>query len=158
MAMTHDRASRRQVLAALATLPAIAALPAYTPAEAETEAPDEEGDRYQHGYDSGKQIATLYMARAWIDRWRAAGGNFGIAFNPDGSFRSLMRGRAESYTWTPTDEGNEALEPHTWLLEEPHQPGAIKVLEGLLTLVPGLQDAVTEIVGYQLLASPTLEA
>lgn len=115
-------------------------------------APDEE-DRFQIGYNSGVEIATRHMARAWIDRWKAAGGDFGQSFYPDGSFRSLMRGMAEPRFWTPTDEGNPQLEPHQWLTDPAHQRDAVKVLDSFLTLVPGLQDAVFEIVAAQLLAT-----
>lgn len=91
-------------------------------------------------------------AEAWIDRWKAAGGDFGIAYNADGSFRSLLRGMIEPDLWKPTDPDNPALAPHERLTEEEHQRGAVKVLEALLTLVPGLRDAVYEIVDHKLLA------
>jgi len=117
-----------------------------------------EDDLYRIGFDNGTEIATLHMARAWIDRWKAAGGDFGTSFNPDGSFRSLTRGMIEPRFWTPTDEGNPKLEPHQWLTEQTHQRGAVKVLDSLLTLVPGLQDAVFEIVGNQLLTTSVREA
>lgn len=112
-----------------------------------------EDDPYWAGFNSGSEIATLNMARAWIDRWKAAGGNFGKSFNSDGSFRCLMRGMAEPRFWTPTDEGNPKLEPHQWLVDAEYQRGAVKVLDSLLTLVPGLEDAVFEIVGLQLATS-----
>ena len=110
-------------------------------------------DLHRLGFDSGSEVATLHMARVWIDRWKAAGGNFGQSFNPNGSFRGLLRGMAEPRFWTPTDEGNPQLEPHLWLTDPAHQRGAVKVLDSLLTLVPGLQDAVFEIVGAQLLSA-----
>lgn len=144
--------TRRAILSAAVALPAVIAAPAL----AETQ--PEDGDRYQLGFDSGSEIATLHMARAWIDRWKAAGGSFGISWNADGSFRSILRGMAEPCIWTPTDEGNPQLEPHQWLTDSAHQRGAVKVLDSLLTLVPGLQDAVMEIVGYQLLATDAREA
>jgi hypothetical protein len=62
-----------------------------------------------------------------------------------------MRGWAESYAWTPADRDNPRLEPHLWLLDKAHQPGAIKALDGLLELVPGLEEAVHEAAGYPLL-------
>jgi hypothetical protein len=112
-----------------------------------TPALEGEEDRYALGSRKGQEIALCRVARAWIGRWRACGGDFGARFNSDGSFHGLMCGVVESSFWTPTDQGNEKLPPHTWLLEEPHQRGAVKTLEAMLVLIPGLDAAVREIVG-----------
>jgi hypothetical protein len=48
-----------------------------------------------------------------MDRWRAAGGDFGLRYNRNGSVNGLMRGMVEPSLWTPTDEGNDKLPPHT---------------------------------------------
>ena len=125
-------------------------------APANSEALDD--DPYRIGFDEGTETATLDMARAWIDRWKAAGGDFGRSFNPDGSLRGSTRGMSEPRFWKPTDEGNPKLEPHQWLIEAAHQSGAVKILDSLLTLVPGLQDAVFEIVGAQLPTAAQREA
>ncbi len=93
------------------------------------------------------------VARAWIDRWRAAGGDFAVMARRDGAERVVLRGMAEPSIWVPTDGGNPALKPHEWLTEREHQDGARKVLDALLTLVPGLEAAVFEIVGPGVLAS-----
>ena len=116
---------------------------------------DTEEDRFELGARSGSELAMLTVARAWIDRWKAVGGHFGLAYNPDGSVRGVMMGKAEPRFWTPTDEGNVSLPPHMWIVEEQHQRGAAKALEGILELVPELSDTVLEIVGYQLLAQPS---
>lgn len=108
---------------------------------------EDEEDRFQVGERSGREIALCHVARAWIDRWCACGGDFGARFNADKSFGGIVRGMAEPSFWTPTDEGNEKLPPHTWLLEEGHQRGAVKVLEAMLILVPGLNETVRDIVG-----------
>jgi hypothetical protein len=93
----------------------------------------------------GRELAYLEMARAWLDRWQAIGGNFALSWNADGSFRSVLRGMPMPYTWTPTDEGNEKLPPHVWLTREEHHEGAVKALEAMLILSPGLRAAVWEI-------------
>jgi hypothetical protein len=114
---------------------------------------DTEEDCLEAAYRSGGEIALYHMARAWLDRWQACGGDFGWSWNADGSCRGMVRGMPEADYWTPTDEGNDKLPPHTWLVEERHQSGAVKVLEGLMVLVPGLRETVHDIVGSKLLAN-----
>lgn len=116
-------------------------------------ATEAEGDPYLVGSAAGQEIALCHVARAWIDRWKAAGGDFGARYNNDGSLNGIVRGVVEPSFWTPTDDANEKLPPHTWLLEKDHQRGAVKVLEAMLLLVPGLDDAVRDIVGPSILAN-----
>lgn len=109
------------------------------------------------GRRTGEEIALLHMARAWTDRWRAAGGNFGLLHGGDGKPR-MMFGRAESCVWEPTDQDRDDLPPHVRLTEPEHQAGAIRALEAMLVLVPNLREAVSGVVGVQLLAAPEREA
>lgn len=98
------------------------------------------------------------FAEAWIDRWKATGGGFALAYNADGSVRAMMHGMLEPSFWEPTDEGNLSLPPHTWLTEKDHQGGAKRVLEALLIMVPELQETVREMVMPQLLSQHSMAA
>lgn len=84
-------------------------------------------------------------AKAWIDRWEALGGDFGMSYNSDGSERGMLRGIPEPSFWTPPAEQNPQLRPHEWIIEKSHHSGAVKLLGSLLTLVPGLENAVFSI-------------
>lgn len=98
---------------------------------------------------------NLELAKAWVDRWRALGGTFG-SINRNGEAPHATRGMVVDLDyWQPTDRGNPELPPHAWLLEPEHHHGAVKVLEGFLHLVPGLQEAVFAVVGPTI---PGLEA
>jgi hypothetical protein len=147
MASSVPTTSRRALLGALVGTAALAGsigAGIAAPAEAATVA---EPDRYETGRKTGEEIALRHMARAWIDRWKAAGGDFGL------SGSRVIFGNVESYIWEPSDHGRADLAPHVWLTEPEQQRGAIKALEGLLTLTPGLKDAVRGIVGVQLLTA-----
>lgn len=140
--MANSHTTRRTVIAAIGALPlAASAVPALA---------EPQGEASDAAPDNSGEIAMLWMARAWVDRWNACGGDFGCRYNPDGSFHSVMRGVPEPRFWTPTDEGNAELPPHCWLIEKGHHAGAVKVLEAMLELVPGLRDTITQIVGAQL--------
>lgn len=82
------------------------------------------------------------MATAWIDRWQALGGSFGTTHDRDGLNGRAGRMIPMSYVWTPPEQHNPALRPHEWIMEEADHTGAAKMLESLLTLVPGLKQAV----------------
>jgi hypothetical protein len=101
---------------------------------------------------TGAQLAMMTVARAWIDRWQAAGGDFGVMLDRDGRPHRLIRGVAEPDQWRPTDEGNSSLPPHMWLVEEEHQRGAVKVLEAMLELLPDVAAAVREVAGARVFA------
>jgi len=160
MATNTHTTSRRSLLGALALSPAALAFLAAAPAEAEAETIEEPRDPcdmgedwhagHAAGYESGHEIAILRIARAWIDRWEALGGNFGLMYNRDGTPKSVLRGMLMAQElWTKPDEGRADLPPHTWLTDwERQHDGAVKVLEGLLVLVPGLRDAVLQCSGY----------
>jgi hypothetical protein len=110
-------------------------------------------EEYEAGRASAEEIAYLHMARAWIDRWKALGGSFGMVYTPDGRPDSLLRSMTMALeTWDRPDKGREDIPPHTWIIEDRHHDGAVKVLEGLLELTPGLREAVREIGGRETLA------
>lgn len=93
-----------------------------------------------------EEIAYLRVARAWVDRWRALGGSFGFICDADGQPGQLHRGMPlDLDRWEPTDKGRDDIRFR--LIEEKHHAGAILALEGLMEMVPGLQDAVREIGG-----------
>lgn len=73
-----------------------------------------------------------------------------MSFNPDGSFDCINRYLPMPYTWEPTDKDNKKLAPHMWLVEEDHHFGAVKILEAMLVMVPGLREAIHEIAAMQL--------
>jgi hypothetical protein len=100
------------------------------------------------------------MARAWVDRWRALGGDFGFIYNREGLIEGVTRGMlCGTDLWTDrTDRVHPKLEPHARLIEDGHHAGAVKVLEGLLMLVPGLREAVREIAGSIALAATVRRA
>lgn len=165
-------ASRRAVILGLAgsvtlgAMGAAIAVPAEA-ADAETIPPGADGpDAYDIGYDygskSGKEIMLYHVARAWIDRWKAAGGYFGHSYALDGSVEGLGIGWCEYGTndpdWTPRDGDDSPLEPHIRLSESKHCRGARKVLEAMLVLVPGLKDIVRECAAQELLAASVREA
>lgn len=86
------------------------------------------------------------VAEAWVDRWRALGGDFGAVRRP-GEPATATRGMLMALEyWKPTDRDNPRLAPHAWLTEKKHHAGAVKALEGMLELVPDLQDAVFDLV------------
>jgi hypothetical protein len=108
---------------------------------------------HEAGRAGAAEIAYLWVARAWMDRWKALGGNVGLSYDqemkPVGVHRWMV---ADCDLWTPTDEGREDIPPHVWLYRDEHHDGAVKALEGLLAMVPGLQNAVREIAGQEALA------
>lgn len=96
-------------------------------------------------YQGGRDQAMLEVARAWIDRWQALGGSFGYSY-PRGEEPRLMRSMVVATDlWQPTDRANPDLPTHTWLIEEKQHDGAVKVLEGLFVMVPGLKEAVSAV-------------
>jgi hypothetical protein len=129
--------TRRGLLAALAAVPALA-LPLEAVAAEPASAPSED-------------LTLCHVARAWIDRWQAAGGDIGVAWNNDGSFRSYTLSMWEPGYWEPTDEAAGKLPPHLWLRESGHQAGAKRVLEAMLEMVPGLENEVRQIAGSKAL-------
>lgn len=105
---------------------------------------------YEAGRKGAEEIAYLHVARAWMDRWKALGGDVGLTFDRDLKPMGVHRGMLVALElWTPTDQGREDIPPHTWLVREDLHDGAVKALEGLLELVPGLKDAVREIAGRE---------
>lgn len=98
-----------------------------------------------------RRLANLEtsVASAWIDRWTALGGGFCRSRNMDGTDRGALRSIPMSYTWTPPAQQNPLLQPHEWIVEESDHTGAVKVLDGFLSLVPGLSDAVFAVAAEQ---------
>lgn len=88
------------------------------------------------------------VALAWIDRWKALGGDFGRVQRDDGNVVTLGR-LIEPSLWHPTDRDRDDLPPHVWFVEPEHHVGGVKALEGLLTLSPALRDAVRAIAAKQ---------
>lgn len=89
---------------------------------------------------------SLQPAKAWVDRWRALGGDFG-SMQRAGGTPTFTRGMVVDLDlWKPTDREHPLLAPHAWLIEPEHHAGAVKVLEGFLALVPGLQDSIRALV------------
>jgi hypothetical protein len=141
--------TRRAALGAILAAPAVAALSTSTalaviPAEP---IPAEEGNSYSLGFEDGEECALWRMAAAWVNRWTALGGSFGVSYKADGSEDGLHMGIPMSYVWTPpTREEAEAhsptLRPHEIIWRREDFDGAQKMLTSLLTLVPGLRDAV----------------
>jgi hypothetical protein len=84
-------------------------------------------------------------AEAWIDRWCALGGDFGIIYDSKSQPLGVGRGIPMSYIWTPPAEHNPALRPHEWIIDPADHTGAVKMLESLLTLIPNLQDTVLSV-------------
>jgi hypothetical protein len=133
-------------------------------AEREDETSDtEQADPFNTGHDlgfqSGGEVAFAYIAGAWIDRWHAAGGSFGIRYDTEGQFSGIMIGRSASPDfWTPTDKDRPDLPPHLWLYEDEHMDGALRALDGMLQLCPRLREAVGEKAAARLLGPnrPTL--
>jgi hypothetical protein len=120
------------------------------PAPEQAEPDTYTGEECEAGRKCAEEIAYLHVARAWADRWKALGGDFGLTYNNDGSVKGAHRGMiCGADLWTPTDRGREDLRPHTWLTEDHHHEGAVKALEGLLELVPGLSDAVRHIASQE---------
>lgn len=146
--MTHDT-TRRALLKGAPVATALIALPAAVIAQEPT--PDTyTREELDAGRKSAEQVAYLHLARAWIDRWEALGGYFGLRYDrdlrPDGVMRGMLCG---TDNWTQTDEGREDIPPHTWIVRNEDHSGAVRALEGLLELCPGLRDAVREIAGAQ---------
>jgi hypothetical protein len=166
MTDTTTNATRRAVIAGLAGSVAFAGTigAAISGAEAATPGePTPEGNRlydeaFGHGFKEGGEIALLHTAQAWVNRWKAAGGDFSIMWPVEGGKGVLMFGQCEPHVWQPTDEAGGALAPHLCLTEPEHQAGAIKALEALLHLVPGLREAVRDVVGIEAINAPAREA
>lgn len=141
--------TRRALIAALPAASVVGIIPAaaQTPDALAREISPEERTA---AFESGMQSAMLWVARAWIDRWQALGGDFGLRYNPAGQPEGIMRGMtcALDY-WARTDRDRADLPPHTWLVEDQHHDGAVKALEGMLELLPELAEAVREIAGRQ---------
>lgn len=102
--------------------------------------------------DDLQQLNEL-AALAWIDRWAALGGSFGRGRNADGSDRGIYRGMPMPYVWEPPTcqdalAKSPHLRPHEVILESDQHEGACKMLESLLTLLPGLRDAVRDVGGF----------
>lgn len=146
MASQPNTTTRRALLGAIAAIPALA-LAAPALADPPTEPND---DRLRH-FNDGMEIGFLFVARAWLDRWHALGGNFSVAWKP-GQPGQVMIGHPMPYAWTPSDDWGSGMAPHLWLGEGDHT-GAVKALQGLLALVPGLREAVFEIGGRRALAA-----
>jgi hypothetical protein len=152
--------TRRAALAALAgtvafagTIGAAIASPAV--ADPMPGEPTPEGNRlydeaFGHGSKEGSEIALLYVARAWINRWKAAGGFFGCIYEPNGETRGFGIGWGE-FDLTLPDSIHSTLPPHVQITDEAHCRGARKALEGMLELVPQLRETVWEIVSPQLI-------
>lgn len=85
------------------------------------------------------------VADAWIDRFEACGGFFGMIYNRDGSAKSASMGFPMPYVWEPPKLHNPKLAPCELILEPSQQVGAIKTLMSMLALVPGLKAAVYEL-------------
>lgn len=85
------------------------------------------------------------FAAAWIDRWQALGGTFGLIRNRDGSERGRSRGIPMPYVWTPPAVHNPCLEPHQLILEAADHQGAQKMLDSFLALISGLEGAVFDL-------------
>jgi hypothetical protein len=148
MADKHLSLTRREAIATGASAPVALLAPNVANAANAQSIDQDRSDAAR----TGAQLAMMTVARAWIDRWQAAGGDFGVMLDRDGRPRRLIRGVIEPDQWRPTDEGNAALPPHMWLVEEDHQRGAVKVLEAMLELLPDLAAAVREVAGASVFA------
>ena len=104
-------------------------------------------DQYRVAFDSGSRCAMAHVARAWVDRWRALGGDFGLVWPGDGPERLTMGMIVDLDLWKPTDRQRGELEPYLCLEERSDHHGATRVLGGMLELVPGLREAVRDVVG-----------
>lgn len=103
-------------------------------------------EEYDAGQKNAANVAYLHMATAWVDRWKALGGDFGLEYNNGGQPKRLLRGMTMMLeTWERTDKPRDDLPPHVKITEERHHDGAVKALEGMLELCPGLREAVREI-------------
>ncbi|KRA80306.1 hypothetical protein [Altererythrobacter sp. Root672] len=144
----ENNTTRRALLKAAPIAAAAVAIPgaafaASTPAIEEDRYSLEE---YAAGRQSAEEIAYLHMARAWMDRWKALGGDVSLTFGSDTHAPRVGRSMLVALDyWQPTDTGREDIPPHTWLTEERQHEGAVKALEGLLELVPGLREAVRDL-------------
>jgi hypothetical protein len=146
--MTHDT-TRRALLKGAPAATALIALPAAI--SAQDGAPVAyTREEFEAGCKSAAQVAYFHMARAWIDRWEALGGYFSLRYDRDQKPNGIMRGMlCGTDNWTQTDEGREDIPPHARIVRNEDHSGAIRALEGLLELCPGMRDAVREIAGAQ---------
>ena len=143
-------AAFEKMRAADAALKAVVAIPAPTTfalskkMRAVFEASWETGDHRFQLWADARRLADLdaSAAAAWVDRWLALGGGFCRSRNLDGTDRGALRSIPMPYTWTPPAQQNPLLKPREWIVEASDHTGAVKVLEGFLSLVPGLSDAV----------------
>jgi hypothetical protein len=107
-------------------------------------------EEYEAGCESAREIAMLWVARAWSDRWKALGGDFGLRLDrerrPVGVTRGMICGMD---LWERKDRDREDLPPHVRLIEDHQHEGAVKALEGLLEITPGLKEAIHEIGGRE---------
>lgn len=153
--MTLPTTTRRALIAGAPSATMLVALPIAATASEPQPIPEDlyTSEEYAAGRKSAEEVAYLKMARAWIDRWDALGGNFGFVYDRDGSPKQVMRGMiVDTDLWKPTDEGREDLQPHMWLVEEKEHSGALRALEGLLALCPGLREAVHDLGGKRAFA------
>jgi hypothetical protein len=141
--------SRRALLKAAPAAATAVALPTVVVAQVA----DEDGritgytrEEYEADCQSAREIAMLWVARAWVDRWKALGGDFGMRLNRQYQPESLTRGMiCDPDLWTRTDRDRQDLPPHVRLVADYQHEGAVKALEGLLELAPDLAVAVREI-------------
>lgn len=99
-------------------------------------------EEYEAGRKGAENIAYLHMATAWIDRWKALGGDFNFRLDKEGQPCGLLRGMTCMFeNIEPTDRDREDIPPH--------HDGAVKALEGLLELCPGLREGVREVAGKE---------
>jgi hypothetical protein len=152
---TNLTASRRTALAMLAGAPVAAlAIPAAANAEA---SPSEDAERdYATGREDGSDLAFHYVARAWIDRFKALGGQFGLCQHLDSPRLRAGIGLPEPYVWEPPAEQNPGLEPHEHITDPADHQGAVKALLGLLTLCPQLRAVVYQLGAYEALTRGTV--
>lgn len=147
--------SRRALLKAAPAAATAVALPTVVVAQVADEdgrIPEYTKEEYNAGCKGAAEIAMLYVARAWVDRWKALGGNFDLRLNQYGQPVSLSRGMiCDPDIWTRIDQDREDLPPHVRLIKDHQHEGAVKALEGLLEITPGLKEAVKEVGGREAL-------
>jgi len=102
--------------------------------------------------DNDARSAYHQVARSWVDRWKALGGDVAVSYdrdlNPVGVHRGMLM---DLDLWPRSDKERDDLPPYARLVEDRHHAGAVRALDGLLELTPGLRDAVREIAGQEAL-------
>ena len=144
MATTEHKPSRRAILGALATTPIFAGTIGASLAGIEaTEAAEGDDAVWAEGHDSGIDVARSEFARAWLAYWR----NIGNAVMADGEGMAFLITEMAGMRLTREDPVPQPeLPPHLRLWNNDQRSGAARAMEVLLDSVPGLRDAVRDLV------------